>query len=108
MWTAPRLQCPAGRPAVDQTCQPSHPPSRQRGLRARRIVLDPVNRLPAQARRLGDLRSTDRLLPQHVAHGVELLPGEAGLAADACDTIREFMRRGVRAVDPGAARLTPG
>jgi len=53
----------------------------QRGLGARRIVLDPVDRLPAQSRGPGNLRNTHGLLRQHITHGVDLLAGEARLAA---------------------------
>src|SRR5580704_3832669 len=60
---------------------PSQAPSNQSSLRALRIILDPIDRLPAQPGGLRDLRNAHSLLSKYAARGVELLPREARLAA---------------------------
>jgi hypothetical protein len=60
----------------------SYSPRRQRRLRARRIVLDPINRLPRQPGLFGDRGDGHRLLPQQIADLEELVAAEAWLAAE--------------------------
>jgi hypothetical protein len=62
-------------------------PERQHSLTGRRIILVPINGLPRQFRRFGDL-SNAAGLRQHLAHYLELLAVETRLAPKVGPVVR--------------------
>src|SRR5580700_1027715 len=81
VWGSPSLETPISH-RIFRGGPSSQSPRYQGALSRGRVIFDPINGLPAQLRRLRDLRNPYRLLADHALDDIVLRPRVGGLPTE--------------------------